>query len=161
MALRLTEASSSDCPPDRKTTPGMAGGTVLDNAVTVALPTSAGEALTAADWPGVTMLGLSREPSRYTWWSLRALYTAARTVSVTFWHRSRLWSPSHNTSGSTIGTIPAAWHVAAYLIHYTVWICYIGWLMELVKSWGLFWDTLYIIISSYLARTLAFSMIAW
>lgn len=25
------------------------------------------------------MLGLSRVPSRYTWWSLRALYTAART----------------------------------------------------------------------------------
>ena len=47
MALRLTEASSSDCPPERKTTPGMAGGTVLDSAVTVALATSAGDALTA------------------------------------------------------------------------------------------------------------------
>ena len=83
MAFRLTEASSSDWPPERKTTPGMAGGTVLERAVTVAFPTSAGVALTPEDWPGVTMLGLRRVPSRYTWWSLRALYTAASTVSVT------------------------------------------------------------------------------
>ena len=46
MALRLTEASSSDWPPERNTTPGMAGGTVRASAVTVALATSSGLALT-------------------------------------------------------------------------------------------------------------------
>ena len=46
MALRFTEASSSDWPPERNTIPGMAGGTVRARAVTVALPTSSGLALT-------------------------------------------------------------------------------------------------------------------
>ena len=40
MALRLTDASSSDCPPDKNTTPGTAAGSVRWNAVTVALATS-------------------------------------------------------------------------------------------------------------------------
>ena len=44
------------------------------------------------------------------------LKTATRTVSVTFWQRSRLWSPSQSTSGSTIGTRPAAWQIEANLI---------------------------------------------
>lgn len=35
MALRFKEASSSDCPPERKTIPGMAGTTVLEKAKTV------------------------------------------------------------------------------------------------------------------------------
>ena len=52
MALRLTLASSSDWPPERKTTPGMAGGTVRASAVTVARPTSAGEAFTGQAWQG-------------------------------------------------------------------------------------------------------------
>lgn len=41
----------------------------------------------------LTMLGLRSVPSRYTWWSLRALQTAARTCSVTFWARSKSCSP--------------------------------------------------------------------
>lgn len=74
--------------------PGTAGGTVLCRAVTVALAISSGVALTGHDWPGVTMFGFNNVPSRYTWWSLSALYTAANTVSVTFWHLSISWSPS-------------------------------------------------------------------
>lgn len=35
--------------------------------------------------PAVTMFGLSRVPSRYTWWSERALYTAARTLVAISW----------------------------------------------------------------------------
>ena len=42
MAFKLTEASSSDCPPDRNVTPGTAAGTVRCNAVTVASPICSG-----------------------------------------------------------------------------------------------------------------------
>ena len=79
MAFRWTVASSSLCPPDRKVMPGTAAGTVLLRAWTVAIATCAGVNLTAEDWPAVTMLGLSRVPSRKTWWSARALYTNAKT----------------------------------------------------------------------------------
>ena len=42
MAFKLTEASSSDCPPDRNVMPGTAAGTVRCNAVTVASPICSG-----------------------------------------------------------------------------------------------------------------------
>ncbi len=42
IAFKLIDASSSDCPPERKQIPGTATGTVLCNAVTVARPTSSG-----------------------------------------------------------------------------------------------------------------------
>ena len=42
-------------------------------AVTVAMATSSGLYLVEQACPGVTMLGLSRVPSRYTWWSDMAL----------------------------------------------------------------------------------------
>lgn len=48
-------------------------------AVTVAMATSSGVYFLVQECPAVTMLGFSRVPSRYTWWSDRALYTAART----------------------------------------------------------------------------------
>lgn len=107
MALRWTEASSSLWPPERNATPagehvqifhlspchhlcifrvkqalgspGTAGGTVRRKAVTVAIATSSGLYLVGQLCPGVTMLGLSSVPSKYTWWSDMALYTAART----------------------------------------------------------------------------------
>ena len=67
MALRLTLASSSDWPPERKTTPGMAGGTVRASAVTVARPTSAGEAFTGQAWQGgvgiIVMIVIIRAPN--------------------------------------------------------------------------------------------------
>lgn len=46
--------------------PGTAGGTVRRRAVTVAMAISSGLYLMGQAWPGVTMLGLSRVPSRYT-----------------------------------------------------------------------------------------------
>lgn len=52
MAFKFCVASTSDCPPDRKVTPGTAAGTLRRNAVTVANPTSAGEALVGYAWPG-------------------------------------------------------------------------------------------------------------
>lgn len=51
-------------------------------AVRVAIATSSGLYLVEQLCPGVTMLGLSRVPSRYTWWSDMALYTAARTCNT-------------------------------------------------------------------------------
>lgn len=59
--------------------PGTAGGTVRRKAVTVAMATSSGLYLMGQLCPAVTMLGLRSVPSRYTWWSDMALYTAART----------------------------------------------------------------------------------
>lgn len=48
-------------------------------AVMVAIATSSGLYLVGQLCPAVTMLGLRIVPSRYTWWSDMALYTAART----------------------------------------------------------------------------------
>lgn len=61
--------------------PVTAGGTVRRRAVTVAIAISSAVTLLGQAWPGVTILGFSRVPSRYTWWSDRALYTAAKTWS--------------------------------------------------------------------------------
>ena len=60
-------------------TPATAAGTVLLRAVTVALAISAAVYFLVHCWPAVTMLGLSRVPSRKTLWSARALYWKART----------------------------------------------------------------------------------
>ena len=51
MALRFTDASSSDCPPDRNTTPGIATGMVLWKAVTVAMAFCSGVFLGGQLWP--------------------------------------------------------------------------------------------------------------
>ena len=56
MASSIMVASSSDCPPDRKTTPGTAAGTVLCRARTVSVAASTGSAwdpLTPAGQPSV------------------------------------------------------------------------------------------------------------
>lgn len=53
--------------------PLTAGGTVRRKAVTVAIATSSGLYLMEQLCPAVTMLGLRRVPSRYTWWSDIAL----------------------------------------------------------------------------------------
>ena len=51
IAFRLTDASSSDCPPDKKTIPGTAAGTVRDKAVTVASAFCCGVYFVGQDWP--------------------------------------------------------------------------------------------------------------
>lgn len=66
MAFKFKEASSSDYPPDKKTTPTKAGTTVLDKAMTVLVATSYGVIFGLSGWafPGVTMFGLRRHPSK-------------------------------------------------------------------------------------------------
>lgn len=59
--------------------PVTAGGTVRRKAVTVAMATSLGLHLVMQLLPEVTMLGFSIVPSRYTWCSNMALYTAVST----------------------------------------------------------------------------------
>ena len=114
MAFRWMEASSSLWPPERKATPAgkrkemfnshsvpvnfkpvsppplglpvTAGGTVRRRAVMVAIATSSGLYLVEQLCPPVTMLGLRRVPSRYTWWSDMALYTAVRTCKDSLVH---------------------------------------------------------------------------
>lgn len=68
MALRFLEASSSLYPPERKVTPTKAGTAVLDKATTVLVPISSlvTLALSGLVDPGVTMLGLSKHPSKNT-----------------------------------------------------------------------------------------------
>ncbi len=73
---KWTPSSEDQC---RTVLPGTAAGTVRLRAVTVAMATSWGVYFLVQECPAVTMFGLSRVPSRYTWWSERALYTAART----------------------------------------------------------------------------------
>jgi len=62
--------------------PVTAGGTVRRKVVTVAIATSSGLYLVRQLCPAVTMLGLRRVPSRYTWWSDMALYTALRICNT-------------------------------------------------------------------------------
>lgn len=81
MRLRLTDASSSDIPPDKNMTPGTAAGTWRSKTVTVVAATSSGVGRSVQSAPGQVMEGLRREPSRYTPFSEHALYTAARTFS--------------------------------------------------------------------------------
>lgn len=63
--------------------------------------------------PARTMLGLSSMPSNRMRWSCSALMQAACTFSVAAAARSIVWSPSMRTSGSTMGTRPLAWQMAA------------------------------------------------
>jgi hypothetical protein len=63
IAFKLREASSSDCPPERKTTPGRAGTIDLPRVLTVYQAISSALARVVHDAPGVTMFGLRRRPS--------------------------------------------------------------------------------------------------
>lgn len=67
-------------------TPTRAGGTVLLRAKAVLYPISYGVTLLLSAFvdPGVTIFGLSKHPSKKILFSLSALKTAAKTLSVTF-----------------------------------------------------------------------------
>jgi len=88
ISFKLREASSSDWPPDKNTIPGIAGTIVLERVLTVNQATSAGVFFLVQLAPAVTMLGLSKSPSRIKWWSMRALLTAENTISETLAHSS-------------------------------------------------------------------------
>jgi hypothetical protein len=86
MAFKLNEASSSLIPPDKKTTPTKAGGTVLLKAmqVLVAIYSAVILALSGFLLPGVTMFGFNKQPSKNILLSAKHLKTSAKTLSVTF-----------------------------------------------------------------------------
>lgn len=83
MAFKLREASSSDYPPLKNTTPTKAGTTVLERARTVLQAMTSAVTFGALD-PGVTMFGFKRHPSKKMLFSYKALNTADKTLSVTF-----------------------------------------------------------------------------
>lgn len=113
------------------TTPTNAGGAVLLKARAVLYPTSDGVTLALSGLvdPDVTMFGLRRHPSRKMLFSFNALNVAAKTLSVTFWQTSMEWSPSARISGSTMGTSPFSWQIAAYLANpqaFSLMACSVG-----------------------------------
>lgn len=63
IACRFKEASSSDYPPERKTTPGNAGTIVRDRVLTVYSAIYFAVALYGQLMPGVTIFGFSKRPS--------------------------------------------------------------------------------------------------
>ena len=63
IAFKFKEASSSDCPPERNTTPGRAGTIVLERVLTVYIAISPEVFLVLHAYPGVTIFGLSIRPS--------------------------------------------------------------------------------------------------
>lgn len=90
IAFKFKEASSSDCPPERKTTPGRAGTIVLERVLTVYIAISPLVDLFGHDYPGVTMFGLSIRPSMRRCWLKSSDMTAAKTFSETRAHVSIL-----------------------------------------------------------------------
>jgi hypothetical protein len=72
ISFKLREASSSDYPPERKTTPVKAGTIDLERVLTVIQAISAGFFLSAQSEPYVTMFGLSKHPSKMSLCSIKA-----------------------------------------------------------------------------------------
>ena len=101
------------CPPDRKKIPGTVAGTTRLSVSIVEAATRSGDAFTACSLPGNTIPGFSSMSSRITRWHRNALNTLPSTSSVTSWQRAIVWAPSISTSGSTMGTMPSAWQIAA------------------------------------------------
>lgn len=78
MAFKLTEASSSDYPPDKKKIPTQAGKIDLLKATAVLKPISYGVTLALSGLvdPGVTIFGLYNIPSKNKLFSTKAAFTA-------------------------------------------------------------------------------------
>jgi hypothetical protein len=83
MAFKFNEASSSDYPPDKKTTPGNAGTIVLDRVLTVYHAIYSAEALSGQLAPGVTIFGFNKSPSIKSLCSNNYCWTAENTLSDT------------------------------------------------------------------------------
>ena len=83
MQFRFKEASSSDCPPERKQTPGRAGTMVLERVLTVIQAISELVALVGHSAPGVTMFGFKRSPSIKRFCLNNCYITAVKTLSET------------------------------------------------------------------------------
>lgn len=94
MAFKFNDASSSDCPPDKNTTPGKAGTIVLDRVLTVYHAIYSAVALSGQLAPGVTIFGFNKRPSIKSLCSNSYYITAEKTLSDTSAHTSILWFPS-------------------------------------------------------------------
>ena len=84
MAFKFIEASSSDCPPERKVIPGRAGTMDLERDLTVYHAISSGLALVGQVAPGVTIFGFNNNPSIKRFWLNNSDITAAKTFSDTW-----------------------------------------------------------------------------
>lgn len=94
MAFKFNEASSSDYPPDKKTTPGNAGTIVLERVLTVYHAIYSAEALSGQLAPGVTIFGFNKSPSIKSLCSNNYCWTAEKTLSDTSAQTSMLCDPS-------------------------------------------------------------------
>ena len=83
MASRWAVASSSDCPPERNTIPGMIAGTADFRHISVASATSSTSACSAQRLPGSTIDAFRITPSYITCWLYSASNTPRRVTSVT------------------------------------------------------------------------------
>lgn len=81
ISFKCNEASSSDYPPDKNTTPGSAGTILRDKVLTVYHATSAADLRSGHSEPGVTMFGFNKHPSIINLCSIIAFMTAAKTLS--------------------------------------------------------------------------------
>ena len=104
---------SGVCPPDRKNTPGTAAGTVRRAPARVCAATSAGS-------PAALLLARHHHARLEQHVLERDAVAVQRVEDVVqhgFGHFGRsarwVWSPSISTSGSTMGTTPASWQIAA------------------------------------------------
>ena len=88
MAFKFKDASSSDYPPERKTTLGKAGTIDLERVLTVNQAISSLEALFGHEAPGVTIFGLSMRPSMRSLCLKSCCITAEKTLSDTSAHTS-------------------------------------------------------------------------
>ena len=88
--------------------PGIAAGTDALRQRTVASATSSTSACWAQLLPETTMLALRMVPSSMTLCSYSEPNNERSVASVTSKHSSMSCAPSINTSGSTIGTMPAS-----------------------------------------------------
>lgn len=94
IAFKFSDASSSDYPPDKKTTPGNAGTIVRDRVLTVYQAIYSEVALSGQLAPGVTIFGFNNRPSIKSLCSNNYCITAEKTLSDTSAHTSILWVPS-------------------------------------------------------------------
>lgn len=83
MEFRFYEASSSDYPPDKKTTPGNAGTIVLERVLTVYHAIYSLVAFSRQVAPGVTIFGFNKSPSIKSLCSNNCAMTAEKTLSDT------------------------------------------------------------------------------
>src|SRR5579863_203440 len=103
MASRRAVASSSLWPPERKATPGTAGGTHAFSTASVRLATVSTEHVWPLVLPQTTMFGFSTMPSSATRCSNSSWNTVSRVSLVTASQRSMSWAPSIGTSGERVG----------------------------------------------------------